>query len=189
MNSFYTMECKLLSFVRALFVSSEKKEEEEEVSDGDGTAEYCVICLCKIERAVHEDHGITSGAVDIALRCGHVFHKHCFDGWVKIQRGKQAPAKAWTKTTCPLCRARIVGGGDVNGRLITSPGNSTDSSASSNSRSEILNRPATTLARTVSAFDVYSLPVLSQRIYRREVANSYGPFDDCGAELCRAAGV
>ncbi|KAK8926268.1 hypothetical protein KSP39_PZI018677 [Platanthera zijinensis] len=121
MNSFYTMECKLLSFVRALFVGSEKKEEEE-VSAGDGTAEYCVICLCKIERAVHEDHGITSGAVDIALRCGHAFHKHCFDGWVKIQRGKQAPAK----TTCPLCRARIDGGGDVNGRLIRSPGNSTD---------------------------------------------------------------
>ncbi|KAK8950639.1 hypothetical protein KSP40_PGU000361 [Platanthera guangdongensis] len=86
MNSFYTMECKLLSFVRALFVSSNKEEEEEdEVSTGDGTAEYCVICLCKIERAGHDDHGITSGAVDIALRCGHVFHKHCFDGWVKIQ--------------------------------------------------------------------------------------------------------
>ncbi|KAL0914855.1 hypothetical protein M5K25_015239 [Dendrobium thyrsiflorum] len=51
----------------------------------------CVICLCKIRRGRETD----------ALRCRHVFHKQCLDGWVKKSKG----------TSCPLCRDSLIDGG------------------------------------------------------------------------------
>ncbi|PKU82278.1 putative E3 ubiquitin-protein ligase RHA2B [Dendrobium catenatum] len=61
------------------------------VSEGLCNEEECVICLCKIRRGRETD----------ALRCRHVFHKQCLDGWVKKSKGKN----------CPLCRDSLIDGG------------------------------------------------------------------------------
>lgn len=62
--------------------------EEEE----GGEEEECCICLMAVEE----------GAEVRVLRCRHVFHCGCVDGWVLGMR----------KNFCPLCSARVVAGRD-----------------------------------------------------------------------------
>ncbi|XP_050220675.1 E3 ubiquitin-protein ligase RHA2A [Mercurialis annua] len=54
---------------------------------GGGADEGCVVCLCKLR----------DGDQVRKLDCRHVFHKHCFDGWLDH-----------LNFNCPLCRCPLV---------------------------------------------------------------------------------
>jgi hypothetical protein len=64
-------------------------EEATEKAKGVEANEDCAICMEKCTN------------VSI-LECGHVYHMHCLDGWLKVQ--SRQSEELW----CPLCR-RIVG--------------------------------------------------------------------------------
>ncbi|GMH27542.1 hypothetical protein Nepgr_029385 [Nepenthes gracilis] len=71
--------------------SEEERQElpstrHESNPDSAETAE-CRVCLCQIQQ----------GEEIRELRCGHLFHRVCLDGWTGIGH-----------TTCPLCRYRLA---------------------------------------------------------------------------------
>ncbi|KAI4357727.1 hypothetical protein L6164_001658 [Bauhinia variegata] len=47
----------------------------------------CIVCLCSLK----------DGDLVRKLSCRHVFHKHCFDGWLDR-----------LKFNCPICRSQLV---------------------------------------------------------------------------------
>ncbi|ONK67478.1 uncharacterized protein A4U43_C05F470 [Asparagus officinalis] len=70
---------QLMPICDAILGVSRYKKEHEEVR--------CVFCLSCVEE----------GEEVRELRCGHVFHRECLDGWIEFGR-----------VTCPLCRAALV---------------------------------------------------------------------------------
>ncbi|KEH17501.1 putative transcription factor C2H2 family [Medicago truncatula] len=59
----------------------------------------CAVCLCTMK----EKEEIR------VLRCEHVFHKDCFDTWIRYK---------YNNTTCPLCRVSVGSIREVDAQVI-----------------------------------------------------------------------
>lgn len=71
----------------------QEEEEEEETRDHNGhkyNNMECAVCLSKLEEWEEMRE----------LRCGHLYHKACLDGWFG----------AHYRATCPLCRSPVTHG-------------------------------------------------------------------------------